>query len=70
MEKNRLSIMPKQLHPEIKQPIKYLQKTMEKIEKQLDKLIQETPEGGRLMIIKLSVKGVGQVLAYTLISER
>ena len=30
MEKNRLSIMPKQLDPEIKRHIKYLQKTMEK----------------------------------------
>ena len=42
---------------------------MEKIEKKLDELIKETPEWDRLMIILLSVKGVGKVLAYTLISE-
>ena len=69
MEKNRLSILPKQLQVGIKQHINYLTKAMEKIEKKLDELIEETPEWDRLMIILLSVKGVGKVLAYTLISE-
>ena len=69
MEKNRLSILPKQLQVGIKQHINYLTKAMEKIEKKLDELIKEMPERDRLMIILLSVKGVGKVLAYTLISE-
>ena len=69
MEKNRLSILPKHLQAEIKRHITYLKKAMDKLEKELDKLIAETPEWERLMTILLSVKGVGKILAYTLISE-
>lgn len=42
---------------------------MDKLEKALDQLIAKTPEWDRLMTILLSVKGIGKVLAYTLISE-
>jgi transposase len=69
MEKNRLSILPKHLQADIKRHIAYLTKAMLKLEKQLDTLIEETPEWERLMKILLSVKGIGKVLAYTLISE-
>jgi transposase len=69
MEKNRLSILPKHLQAEIKRHITYLTKAMETLEKSLDKLISNTPEWDRLMTILLSVKGVGKVLTYTLISE-
>ena len=43
---------------------------MDKLEKERDKLIAKTPEWERLMTVLLSVKGVGKILAYTLISER
>lgn len=69
MEKNRLSILPKHLQDDIKRHVAYLTKAMLKLEKLLDTLIEETPEWNRLMKILLSVKGVGKVLAYTLISE-
>lgn len=69
MEKNRLSILPKHLQADIKRHITYLKKAMEKLEAALDQLIAKTPEWDRLMTILLSVKGVGKVLAYTLISE-
>jgi transposase len=69
MEKNRLSILPKHLHSEIKKHIDYLKKTMDQLEKKLDQLIAKTPEWDRLMTLLLSVKGIGKVLAYTLISE-
>jgi transposase len=69
MEKNRLSILPKHLQADIKKHIVYLKKTMDKLEKKLDRLIDKTPEWDRLMTLLLSVKGVGKVLAYTLISE-
>jgi len=69
MEKNRLSIMPKHLQADIKRHVVYLTKAMLKLEKQLDTLIEKTPEWDRLMKILLSVKGIGKVLAYTLISE-
>lgn len=69
MEKNRLSILPKTLATPIKQHIKYLNSAVDTIEIKLDKLIDATPQWQQLMIILLSVKGVGKVLAYTLISE-
>ena len=69
MEKNRLSILPKHLQADIKRHITYLKKAMEKLEKALDQLIAKTPEWDRLMTVLLSVKGIGKVLAYTLISE-
>lgn len=69
MEKNRLSILPKHLQCDIKRHITYLTKAMERLEKSLDELIAKTPEWERLMNILLSVKGIGKVLAYTLISE-
>lgn len=69
MEKNRLSILPRALQSQIKQHIKFLTTAVEKIEKKLDKLIEETPQWHTLMKILLSVKGVGKVLAYTLLSD-
>ena len=70
MEKNRLSILPKHLQADIKRHIAYLKKAMDKLEKERDKLIAETPEWERLMTVLLSVKGVGKILTYTLLSER
>ncbi|VAW67444.1 Mobile element protein [hydrothermal vent metagenome] len=69
MEKNRLSILPKGLHTQIKQHVQYMTKSIMSIEKKLDKLINATPQWQDLMAILLSVKGVGKVLAYTLISN-
>lgn len=69
MEKNRLSIMPKDLLEDIKRHINYLIKAAEKVEKKLDTLIAKNVQWNRLMKVLLSVKGVGKVLAYTLISE-
>lgn len=69
MEKNRLSILPKHLHADLKNHINYLNKAMDKIEKKLDQLIAKAPEWDQLMTLLLSVKGIGKVLAYTLISE-
>jgi len=69
MEKNRLSILPKGLHTPIKQHVLYLTKSIVSIEKKLDKLINATPQWQDLMTILMSVKGVGKVLAYTLISH-
>ncbi len=69
MEKNRLSILPKTVSEPIKQHIKYINKAVDKIEVKLDTLIEATPQWQQLMEILLSVKGVGKVLAYTLISE-
>ena len=69
MEKNRHSIMPKECHRSINKIIKTLQTEIKKVESQLDKLIEETPEWHQNINILLSVKGVGKVLAYTLLSD-
>jgi len=47
----------------------YLQKEIEWVEQSLDKLIEETPDWNDTLAILLSVKGVGKVLAYTLLSD-
>jgi transposase len=69
MEKNRLSILPKILHTQIKQHIQYLSKSIDSTDKKLDKIILVTPQWQDLLTILTSVKGVGKVLAYTLISN-
>jgi transposase len=69
MEKNRLSIMPKELHADIKKCILFFQKSIKKIEEALDQLIAETPQFKTVHDILMSVKGVGKVLTYTLLSD-
>ena len=69
MESNRLSILPKTLQRSIKHLIKVLNKELEKTDEQLDQLIQDTPDWHELMTLLTSVKGVGKVLAYTLLSH-
>ena len=69
MEKNRLSIMPKELHADIKKCIKHFQTSIKKIEAKLEKLIEETPQFKEVHDILMSVKGVGKVLTYTLLSD-
>jgi transposase len=69
MEINRLSILPKHLHTSIKRIINLLQKEIDKVEAQLDVLMEDTPQWQQTMRILLSVKGVGKVLAYTLLAD-
>ena len=69
MEKNRDSIMPKEIQRSNQRLIKHLQKEIIEVEQNLDKLIEETPDWKRTLDILLSVKGVGKVLAYTLLSD-
>lgn len=69
MEKNRHSIMNTEVKRSIQRMIKQLQKEVDWVEKTLDKLIEETPDWNQTLAILLSVKGVGKVLAYTLLSD-
>lgn len=69
MEKNRQSIMPKAIKASNQRIIKQLQKEIDWVEGKLDKLIAETPDWNDTLTILLSVKGVGKVLAYTLLSD-
>lgn len=69
MEKNRDGIMPKAIQRSNQRIIKALQKDIDWVEEKLDTLIEETPEWSDTLKILLSVKGVGKVLAYTLLSD-
>lgn len=69
MEKNRISILPKALHPSLKRLLKHLQTEIKRIELQLDKLIDRSTEWQHKMDLLTSVNGVGKILAYTLLSE-
>ena len=69
MEKNRLQIMPKELHSSIKGLLKTLEKQIEAISNKVDGLVRQVKEWRVKTEILTSVPGVGKVLAYTLISE-
>jgi transposase len=69
MEKNRNSIMPKDIKLSNQRVIKHLQKEVTWVEEKLDLLINDTPDWNKTLAILLSVKGVGKILAYTLLSD-
>ena len=69
MEKNRYSILSTEIKRSNKRIIKHLNQEIEWVENKLDKLIEETPDWNNTLQILLSVKGVGKVLAYTLLSD-
>lgn len=69
MEKNRLQIMPKELHTSIKALLKSLQTQIEKLTQKLDQLVAQVKHWRTKTEILTSVPGVGKVLAYTLLSE-
>ena len=69
MQKNRLTRMPKNVQGPIKRILKSIQNEVVKIDRQLDKLIDDCPEWSEKRDLLLSAKGVGKVLAFTLLSE-
>jgi transposase len=69
MEKNRFSILSTEIKRSNTRLIKAIQKEVDGVESTLDKLIEDTPDWKKILCILLSVKGVGKVLAYTLLSD-
>ncbi|MCG9723513.1 hypothetical protein [Shewanella sp. Isolate7] len=69
MEKNRLQIMPKELHQSINTLLKSLNQQIDKLTEKLDKLVAQVKEWRVKSEILTSVPGVGKVLSYTLLSE-
>lgn len=61
--------MPKSVHKPIQNILKTIQKEIANIDQQLDRLIADIPEWKEKVDLLISAKGVGKVLAYTLISE-
>lgn len=69
MQKNRLQRMSKSVHKPIANVLKSIKKEIACIDQQLDKLIAKIPQWQARVDQLTSAKGVGKVLAYTLISE-
>ena len=69
MQKNRLKRMPKSVHQPIEAILKTIKKELMQIDKRLDKLVESVAEWRQKRDLLLSAKGVGPVLAYTLMSE-
>jgi len=57
------------VHAPIRRILKSIQKELAGIDQQLDKQIDAVPEWAASRDLLLSAKGVGKVLAYTLMSE-
>ena len=69
MQKNRLKRMPKTVHKPIQAILKTIKKEIDTIDKQLDKLVDNIAQWRQQRDLLLSAKGVGKVVAYTLMSE-
>lgn len=69
MEKNRLQIMPKELHTSLSEHLLFLKKHIDTVTAQVDSLVLEAKHWRGKLQILTSVPGVGKVLAYTLLSE-
>ena len=69
MPKNRLKRMPKTVHAPIRKILKTITEEVKRIDRQIDLLIAEVPEWQERVHQLTSAKGVGKVLAYTLLSE-
>ena len=69
MQKNRLKRMPKSVHTPIRKILKAITEEIGRIDQQLDRVIAEVPKWRERVDQLTSSKGVGKVLAYTLLSE-
>jgi len=69
MQKNRLIRMPKTVQKPIRNILKKITQEIAVIDRQLDQLIAEIPQFQARVDQLISAKGVGKVLAYTLLSE-
>mgnify|MGYP001040311682 CR=1 FL=1 len=69
MQKNRLKRMPASVHAPIKAILKSIQSQIASIDKKIDKLANDVPQWKAQRDLLMSAKGVGKVLAYTLLSE-
>ena len=68
-EMNRSQIMGKTFQASIRRVIKLMNKEIERVETQLDKYVQEHEEWSLKKEILLTVPGVGNTLAYTLLAD-
>jgi transposase len=68
-EKNRLVLVPRWTKKDIQAHIEWLEKELDKVNRELQKLIQKSPLWRERNEILQSVKGVGPAMSITLISD-
>ena len=69
MQKNRLQRMPNTVHGSIRNVLNAITREIDKIDRQLDRLVAEIPHYQARVDQLTSAKAVGKVLAYTLLSD-
>lgn len=69
MEKNRIQVLPKNLHSTIKPMLTAMKNQITKIESKLVKLIEDSPEYQAKNTILQSVPGIGNIAAASIISN-
>ena len=69
MQTNRLKRLPKSVHKPIQNILKSIKQGIESIDKPLGQLVDSVAQWRQRRDLLLSAKGVGNVLAYTLMSE-
>lgn len=69
MEKNRHQIMPGFLKADIQRHITYLQRQVEKLDRQLDALVEEEQSWQAKRAVMLSMPGIGSVVVNTLLGD-
>lgn len=69
MEKNRIQVLPKNLHSTIKPMLTTMKNQITKIESKLVKLIEDSPEYQAKNTILQSVPGIGNIAAASIISN-
>ncbi len=69
MEKNRYQIMPAFLRADIKRVIHHLQRQLEKLDKQLNTLVEREDTWRQKRAVMLSMPGIGPVVVNTLLGD-
>jgi transposase len=69
MEKNRLDVMPKTLHADLRRHIQHITRQIEKIDALLNKAIESVDEWREKRDILLSVPGIGPTVVNTLLAD-
>lgn len=69
MEKNRLDVMPKALHPDLRRHVDHIARQIEKVDKLINKAVDGIEEWRVKRDILLSVPGIGPTVVNTLLAD-
>lgn len=69
MEKNRLDVMPRSLHADLRRHLKHLQAQVEKLDRAIDKLVAGVDAWWQKRELLVSTPGIGLQVANTLLAD-